>query len=144
MSSLNTIKWEYLHGGLLTCQASNSTGWNNVSNPLTWDIIVVLGIRCWSFDNETWPHIILDVFYALLGSVTYSQRHVNDQQGISNPRYERKNTLRYDSGIFGRSNERNKGKCSYTTRMNHITWDNHVRGLTKYIHTLVTWLRVLF
>ncbi|CAN6678289.1 unnamed protein product [Malus baccata var. baccata] len=29
MSSLNTIKQEYLHGGLLTCQASNSNGWNN-------------------------------------------------------------------------------------------------------------------
>ena len=35
MSSLNTIEREYLHGGLLTCQASNSNGWNNVSNPLT-------------------------------------------------------------------------------------------------------------
>ena len=70
------------------------------------------------------------MFYALLGSVIYSQRHVNDQQGISNPRYERMNTLRYDSGIFGRSIERNKGKRSYTTQLNHITWNNHIRGLT--------------
>ena len=69
---------------------------------------------------------------------------MSDQQGISNPRYERKNTLRYDSGIFSRSIERNDGRRSYTTQLNHITKYNHIRGLTLRIHTLVMCLRVLY